>query len=59
MDIIKEFNKNDKLFQKEAVEYARDNKDEVSDILLKHLEDFVSNMDKNKSKKEDKYKDLW
>ena len=48
MDIIKEFNKNDKMFQKEAVEYAKKNKDEVSDVLLSHLKDFVSNMDKNK-----------
>ena len=49
MDIIKEFNKNDKMFQKEAVEYAKKNKDEVSDVLLSHLKDFVSNMDKNKN----------
>lgn len=48
MDIIKEFNKNDKMFQKEAVEYAKKNKDEVSDTLLSHLEVFASNMDKNK-----------
>ena len=48
MDIIKEFNRNDSIFAREAVEYAKKNKDEVSDTLLSHLEVFASNMDKNK-----------
>lgn len=50
MDVIKEFNKDEDSFAKEAVVYSQKNKDKVSDILLKEIDDFIESIPKRKNK---------
>lgn len=45
-DIIKEFNEDSTVFAYDAVNYAKENKGKINDILIKNLEDFIKNVKK-------------
>ena len=50
-DIINEFNEDDKVFAYDAVNYAKENKGKINDILINDLENLIKNAKKYENEK--------